>query len=59
MDESSLNIFETFPETGAADEYDKACKVLNANFNSLFGIYYASISPQFRTVQECDFDRQL
>ena len=43
MGESTLNIFETLPETGTADEYDKACEVLNAYFklrkNTSFEIF--------------------
>ena len=30
--ESTLNIFETLTETGTADDYDKACEVLNEHF---------------------------
>ena len=41
--ESTLNIFETLTETGRADDYDKACEVLNEHFkphkNTWFEIF--------------------
>ena len=43
MGESTLNIFETLPATGTADQYDEACQVLNNYFkprkNASFEIF--------------------
>ena len=43
MGESALNIFETLPETGTADQYDEACQALNNYFkprkNTSFEIF--------------------
>ncbi|CAB4026423.1 PREDICTED: uncharacterized protein LOC107336737 [Paramuricea clavata] len=41
--ESTLNIFETLPETGTEDDYDEACQALNEHFkprkNTSFEIF--------------------
>jgi hypothetical protein len=41
--ENTLNIFETLPDTGTADDYDEACQALHAHFtprkNTSFEIF--------------------
>ncbi len=48
--ENTLNIFETLPDTGTADEYDEACQALHEHFkprkNTSFEIFKSRKTTQ-------------